>query len=181
MPVPRRRASSSPTAVDEEEALRSRRRRATEEALEVRLRSERPVVELEVRNPAHGTSYRVFLPEYPERASALCTCTDFARRGLGTCKHLEAAVAASSDLAALPRVAGGEPPAVPAGELWAELERLHAALLRHPPREIRELEAAGRPMWSRPSGDAKKEGVEEGVGRGRKGPERATSTSPARP
>jgi hypothetical protein len=30
------------------------------------------------------------LPEYPARSGALCTCTDFARRGLGTCKHIEA-------------------------------------------------------------------------------------------
>ena len=29
------------------------------------------------------TRYRVFLPGYPDRDGALCTCTDFARRGIG--------------------------------------------------------------------------------------------------
>lgn len=46
---------------------------------------------LEVRNPLHGTVYLVMLPEFPQRSAELCTCTDFARRGLGTCKHIEAA------------------------------------------------------------------------------------------
>jgi uncharacterized Zn finger protein len=45
---------------------------------------------LEVRNPMHDTHYLVLLPEYPDRSSAMCTCADFARRGLGTCKHVEA-------------------------------------------------------------------------------------------
>lgn len=58
----------------------------------MRLRTREPFPILEVRNPLHGTGYRVLLPEWPSRSSALCTCTDFARRGLGTCKHLEAGV-----------------------------------------------------------------------------------------
>ena len=31
------------------------------------------------------------LPTFPDSSTALCTCADFARRGLGTCKHIEAA------------------------------------------------------------------------------------------
>jgi len=67
-----------------------RRARALEEPLDVRLRRRRPFVVLEVRNPLHRTVHEVLLPEFPSRESALCTCTDFARRGLGTCKHIEA-------------------------------------------------------------------------------------------
>lgn len=61
-----------------------------EEPLDVRRRSGTPYPLLEVRNPIHDTVYLVMLPEYPGRSVALCTCTDFARRGLGTCKHIEA-------------------------------------------------------------------------------------------
>ncbi len=70
--------------------MAERRARALEEPLDVRLRSPHPYPVLEVRNPIHGTGYLVMLPEFPARTSALCTCTDFARRGLGTCKHIEA-------------------------------------------------------------------------------------------
>jgi hypothetical protein len=31
------------------------------------------------------------LPEFPASSGGLCTCSDFARRGLGTCKHIVAA------------------------------------------------------------------------------------------
>ena len=33
----------------------------------------------------------MLFPEFPSRDSAFCGCEDFARRGLGTCKHIEAA------------------------------------------------------------------------------------------
>jgi len=68
-----------------------RRSRALEEPLDLRLRQREPYPIIEVRNPLHGTAYLVLRPTYPERTPALCTCTDFARRGLGTCKHIEAA------------------------------------------------------------------------------------------
>jgi len=85
--TPARRTS---TPAEDRAAVLDRRARAIEEPLDVRLRTREPYPILEVRNPLHGTLYLVLLPEYPERASSLCTCTDFARRGLGTCKHLEA-------------------------------------------------------------------------------------------
>ena len=68
-----------------------RRSRALEEPLDLRLRQREPYPIVEVRNPLHGTAYLVMRPAYPDRTPALCTCTDFARRGLGTCKHIEAA------------------------------------------------------------------------------------------
>ncbi len=71
--------------------LTDRRSRALEEPLEARLLSRRAYPLLEVRNPVHRTSYLVMFPEFPSEASAMCTCTDFARRGLGTCKHIVAA------------------------------------------------------------------------------------------
>lgn len=75
----------------------------------------------DVRNPLHETHYRVMLPEYPERASALCTCTDFARRGLGSCKHVEATLRwvhfHPND--ALP----GPPGPTLSGSVWPEIDR----------------------------------------------------------
>ncbi len=78
---------------------------------------------LEVRNPVHKTAYLVMLPEFPSVGSALCTCTDFARRGLGTCKHIAAAerwLRANPDAPSRGRdePARGDPAAV-----WREVDR----------------------------------------------------------
>jgi hypothetical protein len=88
-----RREPRRPHAGPEDDpwAVAERRSRALEEPLDVRLERRDPFPLLEVRNPLHRTSYRVMLPTFPDRSVALCTCTDFARRGLGTCKHIEAA------------------------------------------------------------------------------------------
>jgi hypothetical protein len=94
----------------------------------VRERPGAPYPQFEVRNPLHGTVYLVMLPEYPERSAELCTCTDFARRGLGTCKHIEAAY----------RWRGDHPPSEPTatgprsgssgpGPLWKEIDRRMAS------------------------------------------------------
>ncbi|MCI4361112.1 MAG: hypothetical protein L3J91_05360 [Thermoplasmata archaeon] len=74
---------------DRERARDERRVRALENPLDVRARPDERFVRLEVRNPVHGTRYDVVLPAYPGREGGFCTCTDFARRGIGTCKHLE--------------------------------------------------------------------------------------------
>ena len=68
----------------------------------------------------HGTQYLLFLPAYPSVEWGLCTCPDFARRGLGTCKHLEGA---TRWIPAHPRE--GFPPAraVPAPDLWSVIDR----------------------------------------------------------
>jgi hypothetical protein len=83
--------SVRPPPETQEQARTDRRVRALENPLDVRLRFDPRFVRLEVRNPAHDTRYDVVLPTYPEREGGFCTCTDFARRGIGTCKHLEAA------------------------------------------------------------------------------------------
>jgi len=84
-PPPRRRPGG------DEEARAERRVRALENPLDVRPRPDPRFVRLEVRNPVHDTRYDVVLPAYPSRDGGFCTCTDFARRDIGTCKHLEAA------------------------------------------------------------------------------------------
>ncbi len=69
-----------------------RRTRALEEPLDVRLAEGPPgVVTLEVRNLRRQSHYTVYVPAFPDRTGAFCGCVDFARRDLGTCKHLEAA------------------------------------------------------------------------------------------
>ena len=111
---------------DSEEATRARRRRALEEPLEFSVLETDPGVILRVRNPLHGTQYRLYLPAYPRLDVALCTCPDFARRGLGTCKHLEGAarwIAEHPRLDPVPRSTGERP-----GELWARIDRRREAV-----------------------------------------------------
>ncbi len=79
-------------ATERREALDERRRRSVEEPLDVRLRVGETYPILSVRNPLHGTEYLVLWPTYPSPEVTLCTCTDYARRGLGRCKHIEAAL-----------------------------------------------------------------------------------------
>lgn len=68
--------------------------RAVTERLQVRPVSGEPFWVLAVRNPVHHTHYQVCLPELPDQGEAqFCSCADFARRGIGTCKHVEAALA----------------------------------------------------------------------------------------
>lgn len=87
---PPRSRTSVGRAANAPEEVAQRRARALEEPLDVRLRTASPYPLLEVHNPIHRTRYLVMLPEFPRQDSALCTCTDFARRGLGVCKHIEA-------------------------------------------------------------------------------------------
>jgi len=171
------RPSARPTPDQEEEAVASRRLRAAEEPLDVRVRYREPVLELEVRNPVHKTRYRVFFPEYPARDAGLCTCTDFARRGLGTCKHLEAAWEWLARQGALPEAPPRPGGSAPVDVLWTAVDRGVGTLARSPPAEIREVERAGRALIA-PEIEEKK--AEEKVGRGA-ARARPTSTSRARP
>ena len=133
-PPPRPRRANAPSS--DRQAVAERRARAVEEPLDVRLRTADPYPLLEVRNPVHGTGYLVMLPEYPERTVALCTCTDFARRGLGTCKHIEAGIRwLSTHPEATPLRPGGAPRT--AG-LWKKVDqRLSAAGAESGPRARR--------------------------------------------
>jgi hypothetical protein len=67
-----------------------RRHRGREDLVEVRRRPELPLVAFEAVNRARGSRYPVYLPAAPSLEGGMCTCEDFARRGRGTCKHLEA-------------------------------------------------------------------------------------------
>ncbi|HYA10325.1 MAG TPA: hypothetical protein VEH10_01450 [Thermoplasmata archaeon] len=177
--TPRRAVRSE--AVPDAEALATRRRRAVEEPLDVRLRSSEPFVDLEVRNPVHRTSYRVLFPEYPARDSALCTCTDFARRGLGTCKHVEAGW---SWLEGQPTLTGATPTSArphAASGLWNEIGRRLGALVRSGPTTIRDVEAPGTLLYEEPAPEKPKGEGGETVGRSRGGRPPSTSTSRARP
>jgi len=113
---PRRRIT-----VSDSEARAERRSRSIEEPMAVALLARDPYPALEVRNPLHRTTYRVYFPEGSAVGLGLCTCPDFSRRDLGTCKHIEAA---ARHLRMHPQ---GRPTGVPetpeASELWAALER----------------------------------------------------------
>jgi hypothetical protein len=128
------------------EAIADRRSRALEEPLDVRLRTARPYPLLEVRNPIRGTGYLVMLPEYPARSSALCTCTDFARRGLGTCKHIEAGVRWISDH---PDATPVRPEAARtrSGTVWKRIDQRLSASLKDPAPASRRWRRAGAVLY----------------------------------
>ena len=125
-PVPR----PPPTPEDRAE----RRSRALEEVLDVRrVRGPPALLTLEVRNPRHRSHYTLYVPAYPDRTGAYCGCVDFARRDLGTCKHIEAAWLWLADHP-------DEKPSEsedPGTDLWAALDRR----LRKLPKD---LPASGR-------------------------------------
>ena len=139
--------------------IETRRARALEEPLDFR-RLPGPYPRLEVRNPIHGTHYLVLLPVYPDRGVALCTCTDFARAGLGTCKHVEAAV---RWLDLHPEAVRDPGPATDvAGEaLWEEVDRRTHSV----PSELspaRRMDYAGEALARPKARSRKKEGVGTG-------------------
>ena len=146
--VPSRRARSE-EAESAEEAREERRARSLEEPLDVLLRRRTPYPTLEVRNPVHRTRYRVLLPEFPEGSVALCTCTDFARRGLGTCKHVEAGVRWLSTHPGTEPASTTDPPPPRTDDLWSEIDRRER--LRPPPATVRgrELARVGAALFDR--------------------------------
>ena len=106
---------------DRDSEAGARRQRALEEPLEYSVVESSPLVVLRVRNPLHGTRYLLYLPAFPARDWGLCTCPDFARRGLGTCKHLEGAAswtAGHPTLEPRPRQPVADPSAI-----WAAIDR----------------------------------------------------------
>ena len=118
-------------------ARAERRSRALEEPLDVRARADARFLHLEVANPVRKTRYDVVFPEFPSRESPFCTCTDFARRGIGTCKHIEAAriwlAEPGRELPTPPRTA-------PGALIWEEIDRRERGRLRRKdpaPRRIR--------------------------------------------
>ena len=75
---------------------------------------------LQVRNLRRQSQYTVFVPAYPDRTGAFCGCVDFARRDLGTCKHLEAAWLWLADQP--PESIARRPPTGPS-PVWASVDR----------------------------------------------------------
>jgi len=122
--VDRRRSppARAPDARERAEEVSERRSRALEEPLDLRLLQRDPYPLVEVRNPLHRTAYLVMRPTYPDREPALCTCADFSRRGLGTCKHIEAADRWLAHHADAPTPVATKPPVRPAA-VWKEIDR----------------------------------------------------------
>ena len=177
-----RRESSARDARAPQDELAARRRRAAEEPLDIRVLAREPFVRLEVRNPLHRTRYLAVFPGYPARDAAMCTCTDFARRGLGSCKHLEAAWTWLEEHP-LPAGADAEGATDAAtAAVWPELDRRLERLRRTPPGRIGELEAVGGPLFETdpaeaPTGKDAKEEVGR-RGRGRRPPRRTSRGRP---
>lgn len=145
----------------------------------MRLRSREPLVDLEVRNPVHRTSYRVLFPEYPGRDAAFCSCTDFARRGLGTCKHVEAAWSWLQSAAKLPEAPLPLPERRAALELWREVDRRLGELGRAPIPTIREVERPGELLFE-PVGVPASVPRKTGGASGRARADRSASTTSSR-
>jgi hypothetical protein len=173
MPEPERAHPPAGTAEEDPWAVAERRSRAVEEPLDVSLASREPFPLLEVRNPLHRTSYRVMLPAYPDRDVGLCTCADFARRGLGTCKHIEAA---GRWLERHPSAPARSPiPPIEPGPVWAEIDlRIENPPARPVPESLR-WRVAGAALYERGAGPyLPREERKEEVGRGGTGRSRRT-------
>ncbi len=69
-------------------ALDERRQRADSEKMRLKaLEPGRPWTDYTVTNPASGKTYRVAL-RGPQRGESYCSCPDFRKNTLGTCKHI---------------------------------------------------------------------------------------------
>jgi hypothetical protein len=145
--APPSRARGPPERGDPREELDQRRFRAIAEPLDVRWIASEPYPQLEVRNPTRRTSYLALWPAYPDRSPAFCTCSDFARRGLGDCKHLEAAWRWLAHPTKEPPGGADRPADIAA--LWDEVERRIAEGPAAAERGIRELSDVGRVLWER--------------------------------
>jgi len=179
MPEDETPRSTGTGPADDPWAVAERRSRAVEEPLDVALLSRDPFPLLEVRNPLHRTSYRVMLPIFPDRTIALCTCADFGRRGLGTCKHIEAG---GRWLERHPSV-GATLLRSPfeAAPIWEEIDRRLSAPLRSTVPESLRWREAGATLYERAGTPyLPKEEKKEEVGRGGKGRSRP-SPSRGRP
>jgi hypothetical protein len=163
---------------DDPLAVAERKSRAVEEPLDLKLTAREPYVRVEVLNPLHHSVYQVLLPTYPDPEVALCDCSDFARRGLGTCKHIEAARRWLDRHPHAP-VTGPATPPWDGAAAWAEIDR---RLSLAPPPGVPESLAWRRPgaVLFEPGGPPtekreKKEEVRRGDARG------SRSTSRERP
>ena len=136
--------------LDVAEELSERRSRSLEEPLDLRLARREPFPLVEVRNPLHRTAYLVMLPTFPDRSVALCTCADFARRGLGTCKHIEAVERW------LPNHPEAKPPAPTkpgprTSEVWKEIDRRVERSTRGSAPESLRVREAGAVLFETPA------------------------------
>jgi hypothetical protein len=125
-PVPR------PAEVDQAAATVqrvAREQRGREELFDVRREGGLPFLAFRVSNPLRGTRYAVYWPTGTAEGPWSCDCADFAHRGLGFCKHIEAArIWALEHADELRSEPAGAPPARPAVSLWEELDRRWAGL-----------------------------------------------------
>src|SRR5438876_7931851 len=77
-----------------EEQIDIRRKRAAEEGLKIQnLGRNRVFSDYQVTNPATGGQYRVSIRGF-DVGDNTCTCPDYRTNTLGTCKHVEAVLAA---------------------------------------------------------------------------------------
>lgn len=131
-------------------ALDERRKRSVEELLDVRIRQADPYRILAVRNPLHGTEYLVLWPTYPSSDVTMCTCTDFARRGLGRCKHIEAATRWMEGHAGerTPQLMGRPPVSGPSP--WVRIDRAIRARRQDLAPASLALRKPGRILFERP-------------------------------
>src|SRR5207253_6490774 len=80
-----------------EEQIDIRRRRAAEGQFRIQnLGRNRVFSDYQVTNPATGGQYRIGIRGF-EVGDNTCTCPDFRTNTLGTCKHIEAVLAALRD------------------------------------------------------------------------------------
>jgi hypothetical protein len=102
----------------------AREQRGREELFDVRREVGHPFLAFQVSNPLRGTRYTVYWPTGTPEGPWSCDCADFAHRGLGFCKHIEAArIWALEHADELRSEPPRLPPARPTASTWQELDR----------------------------------------------------------
>ncbi|MCI4363630.1 MAG: hypothetical protein L3K13_04925 [Thermoplasmata archaeon] len=127
----RRGTPTEPFDSQEQRGLREQRGR--EELFDVRREAGVPFVAFQVTNPVRSTRYTVYWPTFPAPAPISCDCADFAHRGLGVCKHIEAVRLWTQEHAGEFEASAPSPDGKLAGNLWREIDRRSSALRAIPP------------------------------------------------
>ena len=124
-------------------ALDERAERAKTEKLNVRSSNAKLVwTEYDVSNPATGRTYRVSLRGW-ERGQSFCSCPDFRKNTLGTCKHIMRVVDQVRRKPGVKRAAPWKPEGV---EVWLSQEDGGVALRVNAPENL----PAKAEKWLRP-------------------------------
>ncbi|MCI4346648.1 MAG: hypothetical protein L3K07_07875 [Thermoplasmata archaeon] len=113
--------------LDSAEQRVAREQRGREELFDVRREMGLPFLAFRVSNPLRGTRYTVHWPAHPAPSPLSCDCADYAHRGLGVCKHIEAVRLWAKEHPDELEVVASPGDRIAATALWQEIDRRGAS------------------------------------------------------